>query len=257
MADRMTRADVERSLIALGSAVQYPPAPPMAPRVTARLLAERAAARRPAFPGLALWPRRRVVVLAVGAVVLLLAGTAVAARLAIGAIEIRVVQTPPTSTPSAVESGAALGERVTLERARARVGFPIVLPEALGPPAEVHLAETVFSSRVVVLVWDADASHPRVEGTPWSTVLMELPGSKEPLASKEILAETTLQAVRVGSHDAYWISGPHQLSLFTPEGEQRFTVTGNVLLWEQDGTTLRLETALPKAQAVALAESIV
>ncbi|HVH52873.1 MAG TPA: hypothetical protein VNA32_01930, partial [Actinomycetota bacterium] len=76
----MTRADVERSLIALGSAVQYPPAPPMAPRVTARLLAERAAARRPAFPGLALWPRRRVLVLAVGAVVLLLAGTAVAAR---------------------------------------------------------------------------------------------------------------------------------------------------------------------------------
>jgi hypothetical protein len=257
MADRMTRADVERSLIALGSAVQYPPAPPMAPTVTARLLAERAAARRPAFPGLALWPRRRVLVLAVGAVVLLLAGTAVAARLAIGAIEIRVVQTPSPSTPSAVESGAALGERVTLEAARARVGFPVVLPEALGPPDEVHVAETVFSSRVVVLVWDADASHPRVEGMPWSTVLMELPGSKEPLASKEILAETTLQAVRVGSHDAYWISGPHQLSLFTPEGEQRFTVTGNVLLWEQDGTTLRLETALPKAQAVALAESIV
>jgi hypothetical protein len=256
MADRMTRADVERSLIALGSALRYPPAPPMAQTVTARLLAERAAARRPAFPGLALWPRRRVLVLAVGAVVLLLAGTAVAARLAIGAIEIRVIQTPPPSTPSAVESGAGMGERVTLERARARVGFPIVLPEALGPPAEVYVAETVFSSRVVVLVWDADASHPRVEGTPWSTVLMELPGSKEPLASKEILAETTLQTVQVGNHDAYWISGPHQLSLFTPEGEQRFTVTGNVLLWEQDGTTLRLETALPKAQAVALAESV-
>jgi len=85
---------------------------------------------------------------------------------------------------------------------------------------------------------------------------MELPGSKEPLASKEILTETTLQAVRVGSHDAFWISGPHQLSLFTPEGEQRFTVTGNVLLWEQDGTTFRLETALPQAEARALAESI-
>jgi hypothetical protein len=140
--------------------------------------------------------------------------------------------------------------------ARARVGFPIVVPEALGPPAEVHVAESVFSSRVVVLVWDADASHPRIEGTPWSTILMELPGSKEPLASKEILAETTLEAVRVGSHDAYWISGPHQLTLLTPEGEQRLTVTGNVLLWEQDGTTLRLETALPKAEGVALAESI-
>jgi hypothetical protein len=85
---------------------------------------------------------------------------------------------------------------------------------------------------------------------------MELPGGKGPLAFKEIAADTTLQAVQVGNADAFWISGPHQLSLFTPDGEQRFTVTGNVLLWEQDGTTLRLETALPKAEAVALAETI-
>ena len=179
MGDHMTRADVERSLTALGSTLEYPPTPPMAPAVTARLLAERASARRPAFPGLALWPRRRVLLLAVAGVILLLAGTAVAARLAIGAIEIRVVATPPASTPSAVESGAALGERVTLEGARATVGFPVVLPAGLGPPAEVHVAESVFSSRVVVLVWDADASHPRIQGTPWSTILMELPGSKE------------------------------------------------------------------------------
>lgn len=254
MADGRTHTDLERALIALGSTLEYPPAPPMAPAVTARLLVERAAARRPAFPGLALWPRRRVLLLAVAGV-LLLAGTAVAARLAIGAIEIRVVPTPPTPTPTAVESGAALGERVTLEGARARVGFPVVLPAGLGPPAEVHVAESGFSSRVVVLVWDADASHTRIEGTSWSTILMELPGSKVPLAYKDILADTTLQSVQVGKHDAFWISGPHQLSLLTPQGEQRFTVTGNVLLWEQDGTTLRLETTLPKAEAIALAET--
>jgi len=41
MSDRMTRAEVERSLIALGSSLEYPPAPPIAPAVTARLLAER------------------------------------------------------------------------------------------------------------------------------------------------------------------------------------------------------------------------
>ncbi len=255
MAERMTRDDLERSLIALGSTLEYPPAPPMAPAVTARLLAERAAARRPAFPGLALWPRRRVLLLAV-ALVLLLAGTAVAARLAIGSIEIRVVPTPTAPSPTAVESGPALGERVTLEQARARVRFPLVLPAGLGTPAEVHVAESAFSSRVVVLVWDADASHPRIEGTPWGTILMELPGSMEPLAYKDILSDTTLQAVQVGSHDGFWVSGPHQLTLLTPSGEERFTVTGNVLLWEQDGTTLRLETALPKAQAIALAETI-
>ena len=255
MAEPMTTADLERALVALGTALEYPPAPPMAPAVIARLLAEPAAARRPAFPGLALVPRRRVLLLAVAGV-LLLAGTAVAARLAIGAIEIRVAPTTSAPTPSTVESGAALGERVTLEDARARVGFPIVLPPGLGPPTEVRLAESGFGSRVLVLVWDADASHPRIEGTQWGTILMELPGGKGSLAFKEIGADTTLQAVQVGSHDAFWISGPHQLFLLTPDGEQVFTVTGNVLLWEQDGTTLRLETALPKAEALALAESI-
>jgi hypothetical protein len=255
MAERMPNADLERALIALGSTLEYPPAPPMAPAVTARLLAERAAARRPPFPGLALWPRRRVLLLALAGV-LLLAGTAVAARLAIGAIEIRVVSTPSVPTPSTVESGAALGERVTLEGARARVGFSVVLPSGLGAPTEVHLAESLFGSRVVVLVWDADESHPPIRGTPWGTILMELPGGKGSLAFKEIAADTTLQAVQVGNADAFWISGPHELYLLTPDGERRFTVTGNVLLWEHDGTTLRLETALPKAEAVALAETI-
>ncbi len=256
MGERMSRADLERSLIALGSTLEYPPVPPMEPAVTARQLAERAAARRPAFPGLALWPRRRLVLLAVTGLMLLLAGTAVAARLAIGAIQIRVVQSLPPSTPTTIGSGASLGERVTLQEARAGVNYPVVLPAGLGPPAEIHLAESGFSSRVVVLVWHADASHPRIEGTSWGTMLMELPGSQAPLATKDVLADTTVEPVRVGSHDAFWISGPHQLTLLTPEGEQRLTVTGNVLIWEQDGTTLRLETALPKTVAVALAESI-
>jgi hypothetical protein len=255
MAERMTNADLERALVALGSSLEYPPAPPTAPAVTARLLAERAVRRRPPFPGLALWPRRRVLLLALAGV-LLLAGTAVAARLAIGAIEIRVVPTPSTSTPGAGESGAALGERVTLSDALARVRFPIVLPPSLGPPTEVHLAESAFGSRVVVLVWRPDASHPRIEGTVWGTILMELPGGAGPLAYKEIGASTTLQAVQVGNSEAFWISGQHDLTLLTPHGEQRFTVYGNVLLWVRGGTTLRLETTLPKAEAIALAETI-
>ena len=36
----------------------------------------------------------------------------------------------------------------------------------------------------------------------------------------------------------------------------RYRVTGNVLVWESDGTVLRLETSLGRAAAVRIAESI-
>jgi hypothetical protein len=36
----------------------------------------------------------------------------------------------------------------------------------------------------------------------------------------------------------------------------RYVVTGTVLIWQEAGFTFRLETALPKAGAVQIAESV-
>jgi hypothetical protein len=33
-------------------------------------------------------------------------------------------------------------------------------------------------------------------------------------------------------------------------------VTGNILVWEEDGTVMRMETELPKVDAVQLASSV-
>lgn len=256
MADhRPTNADTERALVALGASLEYPPTPSIAPAVIATLTTELRLRPGPPFPGLALWPRRRVLLLA-AALVLLLAGTAVAARLVIGAVDIRVVPTPSTPRPTTVATGPALGERVTLAEAERAVSFPVRLPSALGPPTEVRLAGAPFGAPVVVLAWEPDAANPRIEGIPWGTLLMELPGDEEPVAFKELLGSTLFRTVRVSGNDGYWISGPHDLVLRTPEGEQRFLVKGNVLLWEADGTTFRLETALDEADAIALAETV-
>jgi hypothetical protein len=254
MVDRRANADLELALAGLAADLDYPAVPAMAPAVMARLMAERQLRRRPPFPSLALWPRRRILVLAVTGV-LLLAGTAVAARLAIGAVEIRVVPTPGTR-PTTVESGAAFGRRVSLAEARRTVGFPVLLPPGLGQPGEVHLAESLFGSRVVILAWGPDPSHPPIEGTSWGTILMEFPGSQGTLAFKEVGEDVLVEAVQIGGHDGFWISGPHDLALLTPHGEERLAVRGNALLWTQRATTLRLETALPKARAIAVAETV-
>ena len=50
--------------------------------------------------------------------------------------------------------------------------------------------------------------------------------------------------------------GPHELDVVTAGGDRRFLIGGNVLLWRSGDLTLRLETALPKADALRIADSI-
>jgi hypothetical protein len=54
---------------------------------------------------------------------------------------------------------------------------------------------------------------------------------------------------------AAWIPVPHVLELETERGFQSFSVRGNVLIWEADDVTYRMETSLDRASAIAVAES--
>jgi hypothetical protein len=57
----------------------------------------------------------------------------------------------------------------------------------------------------------------------------------------------------VSGFEAYWITAPHRLDLLTPTGVRSFRVEGNILLWQEGDTAFRLETDLPKHQALRLA----
>jgi len=65
---------------------------------------------------------------------------------------------------------------------------------------------------------------------------------------------TGIEGVRVGHSRGLWLSGgPHVF--FTPQRSPR--LAGNVLLWESDSTTYRLEgRKLGKSEAIAIAESL-
>jgi hypothetical protein len=242
---------VERELHGLGASIAWPE-PDIAGAVASELRAGRHAERP--VPRLALWPRRRVVALVVIGL-LLIAGTAVAAKLAIGAISIERVPelATPTAPPATPTPDSNLGKRVTLEEARTDAGFPISLPRfpGLGSPKAVFIGGFEDSTRVSLL-WPPTDS-PVIPGAEKGIFLMEFAGRDPGTATKETVPTTEIEVVDVGDVRGYWIHGPHQLvladgSIVHPRG--------SALLWERDGVTFRLESKLSKFDAIRLAETV-
>jgi hypothetical protein len=253
MAERtVTDEQLSAALTALGHDVAFPQAPALTSAVTARLTAERTGGVRPRVPGLAVIGRRRVLVLvAVGLLALL--AIAGAARLAIGAFEVRV---QPTATPSAslppVEP-SALGDPVSEREAVAQAGFEPSLPP--GPaPDEVYVIDTEFGDPGILYAWRPSASYPQIEGTEWGLVLIVAQGDDE-FATKTVNRFDALVEVEVSGDEAAWIPAPHEISINTDTGSETFSVTGNVLIWQVADLSYRLETSVGRAEAIAFAES--
>jgi hypothetical protein len=240
-------------LRAVGARVAYPPTPSIVPAVGARLRADVALAHRPPFARVAAWPRRRLVVV-VALAFLLLAAAAAAGRLAVGGVSIQIV---PSLTPSApAEAHAAFGQDLTIAQAIERTGSKPGWPPSLGWPDDAYvLAPGNGLGQVLVLAWRDAPGLPPIPDTPWRAILYEVPGSAD-IATKYVGA-ASIRPARVHGERAFWISGPHDLALQGAFGGRTVRVTGNVLLWQRSPeVTYRLETMLPRAAAVALAETL-
>lgn len=180
--------------------------------------------------------------------------------LRIGSVEITVATpTPtglsqagtslPTQLPTVLEK---LVGRTTLEDARAQVMFPLKRPADLGPPDLVYLQDP---QSIVVFVW----LDPRQPGKARLSLfhLLEFTGmAGKMVTSVEVIEETT-----VNGNKAAWVRGPHTL-VFQQQGvrtgfEQHMLVEGNVLVWEDNAVTYRLETDMSREQAIKIAESLV
>lgn len=249
----MTKEQVARALTVLSSELAYPATPSMTSAVTARLENERAAGARPAFPRRALWSRRRVLVLATIGLLAALA-LAAAARFAIGAIEIRVQPgvTPSASLPPVQPD--ALGDPVPAGEAFALAGFEPSLPS--GPaPDEAYVVDSLFGDPGLLMAWRPSATYPALPGTDWGLVLMAFQGDEETVV-KTVQAFEDVHEASVNGASASWIPVPHVLQIETERGSRTFSVRGNVLIWEVDGITYRLETSLDRASALEIARSI-
>jgi hypothetical protein len=191
----------------------------------------------------------RVAIL-VAAAVLLLATAAVAARFVIDLGGIGI-EPPPTGTASASRpplTGPAFGEPTTLAEAEQEAGFRPIVPATLGGPDRVWISRGIEPGSVMIaMAWFPREDLPRIPGTPYGASLIEVGGQAE-LVAKFV----DPRYVRL-SHGVYWIGVPHEVELLTGDQTRIFAVTGNTVIWQRGDLALRLETNLPKPDAVALA----
>jgi hypothetical protein len=237
----------------------WPATPDLVGDVVAEIVAvERRPAVRVVLPRIP--SRRRRLILLVAALVALTA-VAAATRFVIdlGAISIQTIEGRPTALPSAT-APPSLGRPVTLERAATIAGFDPVVPVALGPPDRVWVDRGPVSfeevASRVVMAWRPGPGLPRIDGSDWGAVLMAFEGTAD-VAFKFLYEDTgSIEEAFVDGRPAYWTVGRHRLDLLTDDGLKTVRVRGNVLLWNDAGLALRLETVLTKDEAIRIAESV-
>jgi hypothetical protein len=264
--------DLDRALADLGASLQFPPAPDLAAAVTARIEQGPAGAlaRRRWWPGLAGWRRLAVAGLAVlllaAAVLVASPGTreAVARRLGLRGVGVQIGGPPPPTVTTApgTRLDLGLGERVTLEEARRRVGFPVLVPGAAGfaRPDAVFVNQTVPAGGRVDLVYRARPGLPASSFTDAGLLITQFQGQVEPAFLKKVTGAGMVQSVAVGGEPGYFFSGePHFFSYRDSSGqfrEEQTRLAGNTLIWQRGDLTLRLEGNLPMKEALAIAESM-
>lgn len=181
---------------------------------------------------------------------------ALRAWLRIGAIEF-VSPTPTTSAPAIPVAPPSalldLAGETTLDAARAQVPFPILLPTH---PTDLNAPDRVYEQDLdgpaVILVW----LEPQDPGK----VRLSLHALSSDAFAQKIVGERLVDEVTVNGENAAWVRGEHVLQLRGDNGDSSYgtrrLVSGNVLIWETNDVTYRLETDQPLNEAVRIAESL-
>lgn len=246
------RQRIEARLADLAGALEWPPAPDVRSAVQAGIV--RARRRR----------LRLLLVAAAFALVALLGGAALAASLELrGAIIQRVPSLPSPSPSAATAPGAAgarldLGDRYpSLAAAERTAGFQALVPAALGAPDEVWYRS---SPGVLTLVY-----HPRAGLAPSSdpqvgALVMEARASVSRTSFVKLVPNgSSVQPLAVNGGQGFWISGaPHAFFFYGSPGERTdsFRLAGDVLIWNQAGLVVRIESGLDERGALRVAGTV-
>jgi hypothetical protein len=158
--------------------------------------------------------------------------------------------------------GAPLGygERVDAARAEELAAFDLRMPNVagLGEPDEYYV-DLRIPGGAVSFVYGSTEDYPPAPGTEVGLLVTQFRGGIHEQFYKKVLIEgTNVSRVFVDGGEGLWLGGePHYLFRDADGGthEEAFRMAGNTLLWERAGITYRLESALGRAESIAIAES--
>lgn len=179
---------------------------------------------------------------------------------------IQRVQHPPSPSPlppGQLGENLSLGTPLTLAGAQSEISWKIAVPASLGQPDAVYvkLPPTGPSKGEVTLVY-AERPGIRVSGQTGVAVLVtEARGTVDEIYFHKTLGpDTTLEQVTVKGHTGWWISGhPHDFVFTDADGHflnESMRLATNTLILDVNGTIVRIEGDMSKAQALEIAGSL-
>ena len=259
--------ELEDQLAALATELEWPPTPDL------RGWREFSLPARRGGPGWRLRLGNNRWALAAAAALLIVAGLLAytPSRVAIADwlnlhTNIQRVQHPPTPSPlpsGQLGSNLSLGTPVTLEEARGSTEWKIMVPSSLGQPDAVYVKPppTGPSKSEVSLVYGNRPDIPVSGQTGVAVLVTEARGQVNEIFFQKMLGpETPVEQVSVGGHQGYWISGhPHQFAFADANGNfysDTLRLATNTLIFDNNGTIVRIEGDMTKAQALQIASSM-
>jgi hypothetical protein len=269
---------LEQALADLGRLIDFPRTPDLASAIRSRLEAEATAESNLEPDNVRFLTPWRVLAIA-AAVVLLFLGAAlaglpdfrhaVADRLGVRGIKIVFEDETPTPISTPVGSTLTFGVRTTLDEAQAAVPFTLSVPNlpGIGEPDEVYVreleAEAGGGQPMVSFIYYPSEALPETRETGAGALLIQLQAEDEAaLLGKGIGEGGNLIRVEIGDDEGWFITGPSSFYLYQDpsrsyccEPDER-RPSGNVLIWEVDGVTYRLESNLNAPDSVEFAESL-
>jgi len=179
---------------------------------------------------------------------------------------IQRVEHPPTPSPlpsGPLGSQLGLGTPTSLSDAQAQLSWKITVPSSLGAPDVIYLQMPPVgpSGGEVTLVY-ASRSDIKVSGqTGVSVLITEARGKVDENFFYKVLGpDAHLESVTINGRPGFWISGsPHEFAFQDASGDFRqetLRLATNTLVFDHNGTIVRIEGDMTKEQALQIATSL-
>lgn len=182
----------------------------------------------------------------------------VARWLNFGGIRIEWVERRTGSHDVPIDSALIVGEPVSASSVVGLLALPGQEPHAIYRRTDAGMVDTVS------FVYAPDEFFPEIGNSGVGALLMQTDAEVDfyPFVKHALRTEQGSRFVVVGSVEGYWVATGELVSVpYDPDGTYGLDLvtrpTGNVLIWQVDGITYRLETNLSRQEAVTLAESLV